>query len=645
MKQKLVWIFLFVSCLALNAQIKISSKYAEQPIEFYQIKAEDIKRDYQKIGFGKKSPHLFFSQEDILRIKDLLKANDPFAHLFLNKMGKEADETLSKPFLTYSLDAANLRVPSLHTFAKCLPQLIFMYQITSDEKYAEYCWKQMEIMADYPDWGADRHFLDTGIGAFNFAMVYDGLHNYLTKEQRKILEEAVMKHAIKPGKYQIENRKGVWQWYFANNNWNGICNSGLISACIAMFEKDPDYFAQIIASAANCLPYYITEFEPDGQSEEGLMYWAYGLMYTTMGFEAMQRNLGTTYGFSQTKGMKKTGWFPIMISGPVQGINVGDDPLPKGRTNSMFWFAKYYSDSALAKQQLNLCIENQRVHWYDIYYYDPTMVKDASQPQIPLDNHIHGIELMSIRENWDSKNAMYIAMHGGANNANHGHLDAGSFYLQSQGEVFAYGNLGRDDYTFPGYFSKNTSPDYNDQIKYQTEAGRWHFYRLRTEGKNCLLINPTIRPEQDEKGEAKVINRKSTRQISSFSLDLSDCYKRDVHSYIRSIVMDRKKQTMRVIDRLETKVKDSEVYWFMHTKANIQINKNGKVAVMDVNGKKMKATIIAPLQATFSQMPASYLLETEYPLTKNTANHEFKKLLIKTKINQGEIEVVFEPIN
>lgn len=645
MKQTLVWLYLFVSCLALNAQIKVSTKYAEQPIKFYQIKAEDIKRDYQKIGVGKKSPHLFFSQEDILRIKDLLKSNDPFAHLFLDKMGREADEALSKPFLTYSLDAANLRVPSLHSFAKCLPQLIFMYQITGDEKYAEYCWKQMEIMGDYPDWGAERHFLDAGIGAFNFAMVYDGLHNYLTKEQRKTLEEAVMKHAIKPGKYQIENRKGVWQWYLANNNWNGICNSGLISACFVMFENDPDYFAQTIASAANCLPYYIAEFEPDGQSEEGLMYWAYGLMYTTMGFEAMQRNLGTTYGYSQTNGMKKTGWFPILMSGPVVGINVGDDPLPKGRTNSMFWFAKHYSDSALAKQQLNLCIENQRVHWYDIYYYDPVMIKEASQPHIPLDNHIHGIELMSIRENWNSGDAMYIAMHGGANNANHGHLDAGSFYIQSQGEVFAYGNLGRDDYTFPGYFTKVTYPDYNDAISDQQESGRWHFYRLRAEGKNCLVINPTIRPDQNEFGMAKVFSQVSTPELSGFSLDLSDCYKRDVKSYIRSITMDRVKRSIQVTDRLETEMQNSDVYWFMHTKADIDISNDGKVAILNVNGKKMKATLITPLGAVFTQNPASYLLVDEYPLTKNTMNENFKKLVVKTKLSKGEIDVKFEPIN
>jgi hypothetical protein len=96
----------------------------------------------------------------------------------------------------------------------------------------------------------------------------------MTPDQRKILEEGVLKHALNIGKYQIDGGKSVWKWYLANNNWNGICNSGLIVAALAMYEENPDFLSQVIAAAMNCLPHYLVEFEPDGQSEEGLMYWS-----------------------------------------------------------------------------------------------------------------------------------------------------------------------------------------------------------------------------------------------------------------------------------------------------------------------------------------------------------------------------------
>ena len=222
----------------------------------------------------------------------------------------ESSKILKEPLLSYYLDEAKLRVPSIHKFAVQLPHLVMMYQLTGDTLFARRIVNQFKKLNDFPDWGANRHFLDAGIGGFDFALAYDALYAFLTTEEKKMMRTAVLKYVLIPGKEQLQ--KKIW-WSTANHNWNGICNGGIIMAALSMYEEDPNEMSEIIALAINALPKYIQSFDPDGQSDEGLMYWGYGLMYTTIAMESMQRVLGTSFGLDQFTGFKKTGWFPAFV--------------------------------------------------------------------------------------------------------------------------------------------------------------------------------------------------------------------------------------------------------------------------------------------------------------------------------------------
>ena len=76
-------------------------------------------------------------------------------------------------------------MPSVHKFALQVPPLVMMYRLTGDTAYAERAIRQVVMMAGWPDWGADRHYLDAGIGAFNVAMIYDGLFGYLDDARKR----------------------------------------------------------------------------------------------------------------------------------------------------------------------------------------------------------------------------------------------------------------------------------------------------------------------------------------------------------------------------------------------------------------------------------------------------------------------------
>lgn len=602
-------------------------------------------------GVGKRDvhPRLLFTADDILRIKTNA-ASDLFAKANYDDVISRANKVLTDPLLSYGLDGAGLRIPSIHTFSNDqLPYLVLAYQFTKDARYALRCWQQLDAMRNWPDWGASRHFLDAGIAAKGVAIAYDGLYDYLSVTQRSQLAAAVRNFVLQPGKTQIETNTGAWKWYLSNDNWNGICHGGMIMAALAIYETDAAFNSKVISLATNGILPYMQSLGPDGASEEGMSYWSYGLSNTFLAFESLKRCLSTTYGLAEQPGFVKTGWFPYQMSGPVGTATIGDDYLYVGKTNkflSYFWFSKYFKNANLAKTHYDACISVNALDavkmngWLDLLFYDKDLVNSGSSAVFPLDGYLRGIEYMYLQENINNDNALYVGMHGGDNSSSHGHLDAGSFFIQAQGETWAQGNLGLES-PYPSDYFTATAPSYNAASTNTAQTrGRFYYYRVKTEGKNCLVFNPDARPEQNPTGIATVVSKANDGIGGYHIIDLSSVYSRDVSTYRRGIKLNRNNGFISVQDEF-TPNKGSTVYWLMHSPATdgLAISANGKTATMTKNGKTFFAVIQSPSNAVFERVDRStsqinYLTETSPIFSsimagKNTPNQWYGKLQIK----------------
>ncbi len=593
-------------------------------------------------------PRLLYTAQEIDQIKVNVQT-DLFAKATYDNIITKANSVLATGLLNYGLDAAGLRITSIHTFSNDqLPYLVLAYQFTKDTRYALRCWQQLDAMCSWTDWGANRHFLDAGIAAKGVGIALDGLYDYLTPTQRLRLYNGVKAMVLLPGKTQIETNTGVWQWYLSNDNWNGICHGGMIMAALAGFEFDSTFNSNVIAQASNGINKYMQSLEPDGASEEGMSYWSYGLSNTFLALESMKRCLSTTYGLAENAGFVKTGWFPYYMSGPAGTASLGDDYLYVGKSNkvlSYFWFSKYFNNSSLAKTHYDACLsvrsaDNDKMNgWTDLLFYDKNLVQQGSATSFPLYGYLKGIEFMYAQEN-TTDNSLYVGMHGGNNGASHGHLDAGSFFIQALGETWAQGNLGVES-PYPADYFTITNPLYTAAAtNTATTSGRYYYYRVRTEGKNCLVFNPDARPEQNPLGIAILSGNNADATGAYYITDLKSCYSKDISSYKRGVKLNRNTGVITIQDEF-TPLVNSQVYWLMHSPATdgLQISANGKTATMIKNGKTYYAIIQSPTNAVFEKIDRSttqinYLAETNSIFSgimtgKNSMNQWYGKLQIK----------------
>ena len=124
------------------------------------------------------------------------------------------------------------------------------------------------------------------------------------------------------------------------------------------------------------------------------------------------------------------------------------------------------------------------------------------------------------------------------------------------------------------------------------------------------------------------------------TLDMADAYRMNGATRVnREFELYNNRTSLRITDNVKCLVK-SEIYWFMHTKADIEIAGDGKTAILTIGDKQMKASLLA--DGIFTVMPAaalggSYEYDADY--------QDISKLTVKLdNVKSAQIPVTLEPV-
>ncbi|HEV2394903.1 MAG TPA: heparinase II/III family protein [Verrucomicrobiae bacterium] len=556
-------------------------------------------------------PRLLISKESVEHLKIQI-ASDPLLRQWHKTLIKKAQDILLEEPSRYEIPDGLRLLDTSRRVVSRVYTLALAYRLDGDRRYAERAWRELAAAAAFKDWNP-RHFLDTAEMTHAFAIGYDWLYDVWTPEQRETICQSIVEKGFQPALkvYRANN----W-WASARHNWNQVCNGGIGMGALAVGDVEPQVAGEVLHFSLKSLPLAMSEFAPDGAWKEGPGYWNYATSYNVVFLAGLQTALGTDFGLSKLPGFSDTGLFPLYLTGPLRRtFNYADGGDGAIRAPQMFWLARQFNRPVYADYERQLAAPAPLDL---VWFYSPG---DAQAPGLPLDKYFRNAKVVTLRSDWHDWKAWFVGFKGGDNKANHSHLDLGTFVFDALGARWAV-DLGADNYNLPGYF------DFAKR--------RWTYYRLRAEGHNTLVINPGAGPDQ-VLAASSPIERFDPRPDRPFAIaDLSRAYQGAARKVRRGISLERG-NTLLIQDEIQAD-KPAEVWWFMHTPANVEIEKDGRRAILRQKGEELEAGLLSPANATFEVMDAAPLPESPHPV-KQAKNNVRKLAIHLTGVTESRLAV------
>jgi hypothetical protein len=556
-------------------------------------------------------PRLLAHGSDFERIKRLIE-DDPLVRQWHAALSASADTILREGLPEYVLPDGKRLLATSRKVLERVETLAMIYRIDQNPRHLHRVWQELEAAAAFPDWNPP-HFLDTAEMTRAFAIAYDWLYDCWSEDQKQLIRDAILQKGLEPALLYYRGRKpAVWQWSPTwVQNWNFVVNGGITIGALAIAEEEPEVAEEIMREALESVELAVGLFGPDGAWDEGVSYWHYSIRYLIPYFIALETALGTDYGLAQTPGIAEAGFYPIYLTGPRNHVfSFADSGTGLPRAPEMLWLAEEFDQPAFAGWHRQIA-DTWGSLTNNLLWYKPGLGDDFQFADLPLDKYFRGVEVATFRSAWQDKDAVFVAFKGGAANVNHGHLDLGDFVLDALGVRWA-DETGADDYNLPGYNNRGSGQ-------------RWTYYRTRAEGQNTLVINPGSTPDQDVRAFAPMILQSHLPGEAVGIIDLTSAYPSVTRAWRGVALFDERRQV--IIQDEVTAEGPVELWWFMHTKATIHIEGDGKTATLQRDGKQLAARILSPTNASFEAMDAKPLPTSPNPEGQN-ANVGIRKLAI-----------------
>ena len=558
-----------------------------------------------------KHPRLLVTEQQFERLKEVV-ATDPIARVWHRTLQVEADKMLDMPPVErgpsgpHILEKSRIVVDRVSTLAG-------LYHIYGYPHFAERARMELLAVAAFPDWNPS-HFLDVAEMTNAVAIGYDWLFDVLSADDKAILRRAIVEKGLLPGLAAYE--QPAW-WPRVNHNWNQVCNGGLTIGALAIADEEPELCAKIIATARAAIPRAMATFAPDGGWPEGAVYWNYATQYNVFYLAALETALGTDFGLNKTAGFAETGNFRIQNMGPTGlTFNFGDGDSAAGSSPQMFWLARTFERPAYDAFERRIAGNRPKI--FHLLWFNPQYSTNAAAEalsKLPASQWFKGIDVALLRSDRVDANATFVGFKVGDNGVNHSHLDLGTFVLDALGQRWAL-DMGRDEYTLPGYFSKTQ---------------RWTYYRLRTEGHNTLTLDAS---NQVTTAKAPIIGFSDAADRPFAVADLTEGYRPAALKVWRGVAIEGRRQVL-VQDEVEA-AEPVEVTWNFHTDAAVAVD--GPSANLILNQAQLTAKILSPTGAKFEVISANPPQpQRPAPMTKNL------RICLPEKVKQVRIVVSFAP--
>jgi len=586
-----------ISCLCLTILLSAIAPASGEEKDIPKLQ-NPITVAYLKINLLKTQPRLVLNAELEKLVKSKLKS-DPVIQNMYKAIQMNAVEIQKKPLLERKLEGRRLLGVSREMLYR-INMLGMVYRMEKDAKILDRINKEVIAVCNFTDWNPS-HYLDVAEMSMAVAIALDWTAGKLPKSTIEMAKTALIEKGIKPSWPANGKNPG---WAYGTNNWNQVCNGGMIAASIAIAEKDPELAAKTIHRALDGMVHSLIEYSPDGVYPEGSTYWAYGTSFSVMTSAMLESAFGTDFGIADYPAFKKSAVYRVLMNTPsgwyYNFADCGDKRSEVGDVTLAWFAAKTGNKAFFEKERFLIPTSNlgelSRVSGAALVWMSQYEEKsDAKIPTAWKGEGDNPIVIFTGDEN-DAR-GYYFGGKGGRATTSHGNMDAGSFIFELDGVRWSIdpGNQSYNQIEQAGFDLWGSCQD----------CWRWTLLTKNNYGhstitvNDALFINNGFAPLKEFKDGAK----------PEATFDLTDIYGENLKNATRRFAKEDNRSIL-IEDRFTTTKTTKSIVWQMMTTADVEIVKGG--AILRQDGKELKLDNLASpeLQVSVIQLdPTPFYLD------------------------------------
>lgn len=569
---------LTVAFSSLNGQVLTTA--ADQVVKL----ENPVTARYLSSKLKKSTPRLILTPAIEANLKSRIKS-DPVVKNYYAAMKLNAQEILTKPLLTRNVIGRRLLSTSREMLYR-MTILSMVYRIDKDPFILKRINDELTAVCNFTDWHPS-HFLDVAELSLAVAIAVDWSGDYLPKSTVELAKTSLIEKGIKPS-----FEKGNFGWVNGTNNWNQVCNGGMIAASIAVAEKDPELAAKTISRSLDGMPGALKQYAPDGVYPEGATYWNYGTSFSVTTSSILESAFGTDFGIANYPAFLKSADFRLLCVAPSGWyFNFADcgDRIDNGGDIVLAWFAKqtgnpsYYEKDKFLQSAASFG-KLSRLAGPGLIWLSQFIPK--VQTTLPLNWKGDGSNpIVIFRGDIDDKSNFYFGGKGGRGNLSHGNMDAGSFILELNGIRWSVD---------PGVQDYNALEQAGfDLWGMGQKSERWTLLTKGNQGHSTLTVDNSLFAVN---GYAPVTDFRES-PLPSATVDMTQVFAGHLKSALRIFTKDTNR-SVTIEDQIVLNDSTRLLTWALMTTAEVTQTPEG--ALLKQEGKQLNLKILSPANVRVS---------------------------------------------
>lgn len=535
---------------------------------------------YLKDHLRKASPRLVLNEnnEKILRQK---LQSDPVIRNVYEAIKLNAEKVFELPIINLDIPmeerSQNNQLDISRDLLYRINMLALVYRLEKDPRLLQRINEEVVAACNFPSWNP-KHFLDVGEMSLAIALAIDWTAGKLPPATVELAKRSLIEKGIQPSWPEGGNFS---HWAYRTNNWNQVCNGGMIAASLVIAELEPELAAKTIHRAIDGMVHALAEYGPDGVYPEGPTYWNYGTTFSVLAAAMFESAFGTDFGIYHYPAFKESAVFRMLCNAPSGLLyNYADcaEARSKNGDFTLAWFAAKTGNRAFYEKDLFLKPASEMGNLFrlaGVALVWMAQYEEQASMTIPTAWKGEGTNPVVFFTGGDQDpHQYYFGGKGGRGGISHGNMDAGSFVFELEGVRWSV-DLGK----YPNYGTvERTGFDLWSRCQ---ECDRWKLLNTNNFGHSTLTVNEALHVVE---GKATIVDFKEGEQ-PEVTIDLSPALAGQVKSARRRFVKDSATSLL-LEDQIEVLEASKLITWQLITQADIEIVDGG--AILRQDGKKLK---------------------------------------------------------